>query len=61
MKGGQYPDPDEKRTSQQLREELEILKHKLHLARPHEGKEILRQIKEIQLELTRRLQNGRND
>lgn len=61
MKGGQYPDPDEKRTGQQLRDELDILQHKLHIARPQEAKEILRQIREIQLELTRRLQNGRND
>jgi hypothetical protein len=61
MRGGQYPDPDEKRTGQQLRDELEILKHKLHLARPNEAKAILSDIRYIQLELTRRLQNGRND
>jgi hypothetical protein len=58
MKGGQYPDPDEKRTGEQLRTELDILKNKLFIARPKEGREILRQIREIQFELTRRLQNG---
>lgn len=60
MKGGQYPDDKDERTGDALRIELEVLRNKLQVARPEELKGIQRQMREIQFELTRRIQFGDN-
>jgi hypothetical protein len=59
VKGGQYPDASDERSGDMLRNELQILEKRIHIARPGaELRQVQRQIKDIQFELVRRLQNG---
>jgi hypothetical protein len=58
MKGGQYSSADDERTSAELRAELAILKQKIFTTPRAGERSILKQIREIEFTLTRRLQNG---
>jgi hypothetical protein len=56
MKGGQYPDPHDERTSAQLRAELEVLEAKARAS--SFNRVTATKIRDIRFELLRRKQNG---
>jgi hypothetical protein len=59
VKGGQYPDAEDTRSSEELRTELEILERRKHVTRPGpETLDVERKIKDLRFELIRRKQHG---